>query len=70
MNDPVSPCVAVCELNVDHGFCTGCGRSTDEIAQWRCADTLQKVVILESARKRLTGQSPTSYVNLGAQNSW
>ena len=53
MDDPVSPCIAVCELNAEQSFCTGCGRTTDEITQWRYADAIQQRVILEAARRRL-----------------
>jgi uncharacterized protein len=34
-----SPCVGVCKMSPDSGWCTGCWRSLDEIAQWgRMAD--------------------------------
>lgn len=29
-----SPCVSVCRMNPDSGWCEGCGRTIDEIAQW------------------------------------
>lgn len=54
MTDPASPCVAVCELNTDQTLCIGCGRTTDEIALWSCADAQQKAAIQKVARERLT----------------
>jgi predicted Fe-S protein YdhL (DUF1289 family) len=32
--DPVSPCIAVCVLDAETGFCRGCRRTIAEIAQW------------------------------------
>ena len=29
-----SPCVRVCQLDPDTGFCRGCYRTVDEIAGW------------------------------------
>lgn len=35
MSDVVeSPCILVCSLDVDTGFCHGCGRTGDEIGAW------------------------------------
>jgi len=30
----ISPCVGVCEIDVQSQLCIGCLRSTDEIAMW------------------------------------
>ncbi len=57
MSDPASPCIAICELDASQHFCSGCGRSTDEIAQWRCANAEQKQIILDAARQRLANQT-------------
>ena len=29
-----SPCVGICKLDDTTGYCLGCGRSGDEVAQW------------------------------------
>jgi predicted Fe-S protein YdhL (DUF1289 family) len=29
-----SPCVKVCKLDVDTGYCLGCFRTRDEVASW------------------------------------
>ena len=31
----ISPCVGLCKLDATSGFCLGCARSEDEIAEWR-----------------------------------
>ena len=41
----VSPCVKICTLQDD--FCIGCGRSTQEIAEWSKASDKKKRDILE-----------------------
>ena len=37
-----SPCVQVCELDADTGWCRGCQRSIEEIAAWGALDDAQK----------------------------
>jgi hypothetical protein len=47
----VSPCIKICTLQ--DNFCIGCGRSTQEIAEWTKASDKRKKEILERlARKR------------------
>ena len=29
-----SPCILVCSIDLKTGFCFGCGRTRDEIADW------------------------------------
>lgn len=29
-----SPCILVCSIDLKSGYCFGCGRTRDEIAQW------------------------------------
>ena len=53
MNNPVSPCIAICELDTAGQVCVGCGRTTDEIALWRCTDEAGKQAILADAKLRL-----------------
>lgn len=33
-----SPCVLVCSIDTDTGWCLGCGRTRDEIARWTAID--------------------------------
>ena len=41
-----SPCVKICVVHEGTGFCVGCYRSRDEIAQWREADDALRADIL------------------------
>lgn len=42
----VSPCVSICELDPQNGFCLGCWRTRDEIAAWRdCAISEQRAIL-------------------------
>ena len=34
---PASPCVSICVIDEEKGYCTGCGRTLDEIAVWASA---------------------------------
>ena len=47
----VSPCIKICTLQND--FCIGCGRSTQEIAEWSKASNKRKEEILERLPDRL-----------------
>ena len=47
----VSPCIKVCTLQND--FCIGCGRTTQEIAEWTKASDKKKRDILERLPDRL-----------------
>lgn len=37
MNAAISPCVGICRLDDEAGYCIGCGRTGDEIATWSTA---------------------------------
>ena len=47
----VSPCINICTLQDE--FCIGCGRSTQEIAEWSKATIKRKKEILERLPDRL-----------------
>ena len=47
----VSPCIKICTLQND--FCIGCGRTTQEIAEWTKASDKRKRDILERLPDRL-----------------
>lgn len=42
----VSPCISVCELDPQSGFCLGCWRTRDEIAVWRDCPIFEQRAIL------------------------
>lgn len=52
-----SPCTGICKLDEATGWCLGCGRSGDEIADWRTH--------AEAWRKNVWEQIPERLVQLG-----
>jgi len=46
-----SPCVRQCCLD-DERVCLGCGRTLGEIREWRDADDVRRLRIVEAARAR------------------
>jgi predicted Fe-S protein YdhL (DUF1289 family) len=51
-----SPCVKLCVMEPDSGFCMGCGRTRDEIASW--------ISLSPAQRATVTGQLDQRLVNL------
>jgi len=48
-----SPCISVCRLDADTGFCVGCLRTIDEIAAWGALDDdARRDVLAAVARRR------------------
>ena len=47
-----SPCIAVCALTSE-GVCRGCGRTGQEIGQYRAASETERQAINDRARERL-----------------
>jgi len=47
-----SPCVSVCVIDDENGFCQGCFRTVDEIQGWWDLENAQKKQIIEEASKR------------------
>ncbi len=50
--DIVSPCVGVCVMNHEVGYCYGCWRNRSEIANWLYASRDEKLGILRMIRQR------------------
>lgn len=50
-----SPCTAVCRMDEDKGWCEGCRRTLEEIAQWAQADEDEKRDILVRVEERRKG---------------
>ena len=48
-----SPCVAVCQMQVDTGWCWGCRRTLNEIAQWSNLDNFQRRAVWHTISLRL-----------------
>tara|TARA_A100001011_G_scaffold53256_1_gene51605 strand:- start:3002 stop:3202 length:201 start_codon:yes stop_codon:yes gene_type:complete len=47
-----SPCISVCEINKNSGFCIGCFRTRKEIATWRDLDVKDQKELLAQLRLR------------------
>lgn len=63
LEDVLSPCISVCRVDADSGWCEGCLRTLDEIAAWsRLGNDAKRGVwrIIEqrAARSLATGKLP------------
>lgn len=47
-----SPCVNICQLDPANGYCIGCLRTMDEIANWLELDNEQKRAIVAQLEER------------------
>jgi predicted Fe-S protein YdhL (DUF1289 family) len=52
LSEPVSPCIAVCHMDADSGWCKGCLRSIGEIAAWGDLTAAQKHRVLAQLPSR------------------
>lgn len=52
MNRPASPCINVCRMSPDTGWCEGCHRTIDEIRQWGGSDDDARLRILAAVAER------------------
>lgn len=41
----LTPCIGICALD-EAGFCTGCQRSSDEIARWSTLSDAERLTIM------------------------
>lgn len=49
-----SPCNSVCRMDAATGWCEGCLRTLDEIADWASMDDAEKLAVWDAlARRRL-----------------
>ncbi|MBR0552390.1 DUF1289 domain-containing protein [Stakelama marina] len=49
----MSPCVLVCTLDTETGWCLGCGRTGDEIARWSAVGDAERQAILDRLGTRM-----------------
>ena len=40
-----SPCILVCTIDPQTGFCLGCARTLDEIARWSSMSTEERMAV-------------------------
>ena len=55
-----SPCKLICDLDLEHGLCKGCGRSREEIARWTRYSDVQRQYIMTELAERLEKLGPES----------
>lgn len=48
-----SPCILVCSIDLKTGYCFGCGRTRDEIAQWTLYSPEKRRDIMAELAERL-----------------
>ena len=49
----LSPCVNVCVLDGETGWCIGCGRTGDEIATWTTCGDVERKAVLDRLPERM-----------------
>lgn len=52
-----SPCCNVCTIDINKGFCKGCGRTEEEIATWMFCTDEDKREIVELAKDRMKNEN-------------
>jgi predicted Fe-S protein YdhL (DUF1289 family) len=58
--DIPSPCIGVCRLDHNALLCSGCLRTTQEIARWPFAEAAERLTILQRLRERRRANGRTS----------
>ena len=51
-----SPCIAVCKIDYESGYCIGCNRTIEEITNWSIFDDSQKRKILTKIKCKNTSK--------------
>ena len=59
MNRIVSPCINVCEIDPETGWCRGCRRSLEEIATWTELTETQRLAVLADLPRRRAEPVPS-----------
>jgi len=47
-----TPCVGVCVMDIDSGYCRGCYRTLGEIAAWPDYDDDERLAVLDTVKQR------------------
>ena len=55
-----SPCIKVCKIAPDTGFCVGCFRTIDEIRLWKKLTDVQRQDIMQLLEKRRAEETKKS----------
>ncbi len=49
----ISPCILICSIDIDTGYCFGCGRTRNEIAGWMDYSDTERRELMEVLPGRL-----------------
>ncbi|WP_047455310.1 DUF1289 domain-containing protein [Rhizobium rhizogenes] len=49
----LTPCILVCSLDLNTGFCFGCGRTREEIGEWMTYSDAERLDIMQVLPERL-----------------
>ena len=60
---PSTPCIKVCVMDSATGFCSGCGRTLEEIARWGGMSEAERLTIMRDLAARLAKVAPKSSVS-------
>jgi uncharacterized protein len=52
LDEVESPCISICKMNPDTGYCIGCWRSRSEIKGWSEASSEARWKIISNMHKR------------------
>ena len=55
-----SPCVAVCKIDYESGYCIGCNRTIEEITDWSSMNDSNKKKVLIRVKNNNTFKSKIS----------
>ncbi|WP_093020230.1 DUF1289 domain-containing protein [Sphingobium sp. YR768] len=55
-----SPCRNLCSLDQNRHYCTGCGRTIEEIVHWRSLGDKQRMAVMLRVRDFQSGQQASS----------
>lgn len=48
-----SPCISVCVMDAETGWCLGCARTIDEIGRWGETDQADRDAVMETLPARM-----------------
>lgn len=51
-NHPPSPCISICRIDPATGWCEGCKRTLEEIADWPILNANEKRQVLNTLEER------------------
>jgi uncharacterized protein len=63
----ISPCILVCAIDMKTGYCSGCGRTRDEIAGWIGYSESERRSIMDGLTARLETVEQKPSMDAGRQ---